>query len=371
MNFLLSRYNILPLLWSLSVVFLLMVGRIYDERFTVNGINIVLFINLIPIFAIFIHAITARKVAKKVYGYIFVILLLTFYSLILFSIYGYNDFENYSLNKTVYLVYIFIPIIYFKYAQGLNNNFFLCLYVACFVFFLFGMLKITSSSDRMSLFGGGPIVFARWIGIFSILSLYFIKNKIIKLILVLLSFVLMIKAGSKGPFIFLLISLLFRYLFVLNVKRIFILLFSVTIIIYNYLDLIIQSVGPRLAVLFSIDILDATSSIGRIDRWRLAIEVFLKNPLGVGLGNFVPVAKSIEPNDFKLDEYPHNLFLELFSELGVVGIVISLFVIFKFYKRLQDSKYPLYQKQLLIFLILNALVSGDLRDSRFFFLILL
>ena len=371
MSVLFFNKNFLSLFWSASLVCLLMVGRIYDSRFSVNGFNIVLVINLIPILAIFFHCISTQKLSKKIYVLVAFIFFLVCYSIILFNFYDYNTFENYSIHKTFYLIYMFIPIIYFKYAHGLNNNFFFILYIACSLFFFFGLLNITSSAERMALFGGGPIVFARWIGVFAILSSYFIKNKIIKYTFILSSFFLIIKAGSIGPFIFLLIAMLFKYCYNLNFKKIAFVAIIITIVISNFLEFIIQIVGPRLSSLFTGTILVASSSLGRIDRWRLAIEVFLQNPLGVGFGNFFPVSNSIETNDFKFNDYPHNLFLEISSELGILGVIISILIILKFYKILKKVDYPLYQKELLLFLFLNAMVSGDIMDSRFFFFLFL
>tara|TARA_B100001250_G_C19560224_1_gene682970 strand:+ start:245 stop:664 length:420 start_codon:yes stop_codon:yes gene_type:complete len=135
-------------------------------------------------------------------------------------------------------------------------------------------------------------------------------------------------------------------------------------------DIIFQLLGPRLSALFSFDLLDASSSIGRIDRWRMAIRVFLENPFGVGFGNYVPVTKAIEPNSFYMAEYPHNLFLELISELGVFGLGLVFFIMLKVYNLLNNPNVKLVEKQLLIFLFLNSMISGDIIDSRFLFLFL-
>ena len=243
--------------------------------------------------------------------------------------------------------------------------------MACFIFFLFGLSKITSSPERMALFGGGPIVFARWIGIFAILTTYFIQNRIIKFLLILLSFSLIIKTGSKGPFLFLLISFLFNFFSKLDLKKILIVFTLIVIIGTQLVDFLSQIIGPRIFSIFSGEAMGATSTLGRIDRWRLAIEVFLQNPFGVGFGNYVPISKTIESNDFIMAEYPHNLFLELVSELGILGLLLVFIIIFKLIKNIKEENQPLFQKQLLIFIFLNTMVSGDIMDARFFFLFLL
>ena len=348
-----------------------MVGRIYDSRLSFNGFNIFLVINLLPIIAILFHTIIIKKIDRNFFVFLAVIIFLVFYSVILFNFYGINEYEDYSISKIIYFFLVFIPIIYFKYAHGLNNNFFFIFYIACFIFFIFGLSKITSSPDRMALFGGGPIVFARWIGIFAILTTYFIQNRIIKFLLILLSFLLIIKTGSKGPFLFLLVSFLFNFFSTLSLKKYLFFFSMIAIVAIQSTDFLIQILGPRLFSIFTGDAMGATSSLGRLDRWRLAIEVFLQNPFGVGFGNYVPISKTIESNDFFMSEYPHNLFLELISELGILGLLLVCIIIFKLIKNIKEKNLPLFQKQLLVFIFLNTMVSGDVMDARFFFLILL
>ena len=78
-------------------------------------------------------------------------------------------------------------------------------------------------------------------------------------------------------------------------------------------------------------------------------------------------------------EYPHNLVLEVLSELGFIGGILFLLVLCKvlyftyfrmvFYSFSKDSFYPLLF-YLQLFLIFTALFSGDLNDSRLLFVIL-
>jgi O-antigen ligase len=59
---------------------------------------------------------------------------------------------------------------------------------------------------------------------------------------------------------------------------------------------------------------EGRSSGGRSGLWAQALETFVNHPLGgIGTGGFA----SFNP----LDRYPHNLFLETASELGVLGLI--------------------------------------------------
>lgn len=353
------------------MVCLLMVGRIYDPRLSVLGINFILIINLLPIFFFLYNVLIKRKISKEFSTFTIVVVLVVTYSVFLFNFHGINDAENYSINKIIYFFTVFVPLIYYKHEKGLDHYFTNSLFLACIFFFMIGLSKINASPDRMAIFGGGPIVFARWIGIFLIISLHFFKNIFIRIILISLSFLLIIKTGSKGPFIFLIIAFSYSLIRRISFLRLIPIIMIISSTIYLLIDFILELLGPRLLSLFSLELLETTSATGRIDRWRLAIEVFFNNPFGVGLGNYVPVSKLIESNDFFLAEYPHNLFLELISELGFLGVFLSLTIISFIIKNINNNSLPVYQKQIIIFTMLNTMVSGDIMDARFLFLFIL
>ncbi len=347
-----------------------MVGRIYDSRLSIYGFNFIIFINLIPTFFAFFYVLSKKKINKNFSFFFLLLIVTTIYSSILFIHYGFNETDNYSFNKIMYLFLVLAPIVFYKYVNGLDKNFYYALFFACSVFFIFGISQFNIDSERMAILGGGPIVFSRWICVFLILCFNFIKNNILKWILAIFSLLLIIKAGSKGPFIFLIVSVLYKYISDFSFKTFLIGILILCLSIVSF-EIIIEILGPRLSSIFSVDLLDATSSIGRIERWRMAIRVFLENPFGVGFGNYVPATQIIESNDFYMSEYPHNLFLELISELGIFGLGIVYILLLKIYNMLNNPNLKLFEKQLLIFLFLNSMVSGDLIDSRFLLLILI
>tara|TARA_B110000503_G_scaffold128729_1_gene200146 strand:+ start:4505 stop:5548 length:1044 start_codon:yes stop_codon:yes gene_type:complete len=347
-----------------------MVGKLYDPRLSIYGLNIIAFVNSLPLIFGFFYLISSREINRHFLWFIVIIILTTIYTFILFNYYGVNIVDNYSFDKIIYLYLVLTPLILYKYVNGFDKYFYGALFFACFVFFVFGLSRVAGDSARLALFGGGPIVFSRWICIFLILCANFIKHNLVKWFVISLCLLLIIKAGSKGPFVFLIIAMSFQYIKGFGFKRL-LLVILICCILYQFFDFILELLGPRLSVVFSNDLLDASSSIGRLERWRMAIRVFLENPSGVGLGNYVPVTKSIEANDFYIAEYPHNLFLELISELGVWGVGLVFVIMRKTFKMLNNSNVNLVDKQLLIFLLLNSMVSGDIIDSRFLFVFLI
>jgi O-antigen ligase len=93
--------------------------------------------------------------------------------------------------------------------------------------------------------------------------------------------------------------------------------------------------------------------------------------IGVGIGGFSYIYNR---SDMRL--YPHNIFLEILSELGVLGmflftfmILFSLKVALNNIKETNNVNYYLNLGILLnfIFMFLNSQFSGDINDNRLLF----
>lgn len=72
------------------------------------------------------------------------------------------------------------------------------------------------------------------------------------------------------------------------------------------------------------------SKNARLTYWGNAIEIIKKNPvLGIGLGNWkiesMPYEKT-QTNDLQISAHPHNDFLEIAAETGVLNSIIYLFI---------------------------------------------
>ncbi|MBN2083275.1 O-antigen ligase family protein [bacterium] len=104
----------------------------------------------------------------------------------------------------------------------------------------------------------------------------------------------------------------------------------------------------------------------RFEHYALTFIHLDNNPwLGQGLGSW-PVVVGI--GDYRA--YPHNILLEIWFELGLVGlalfstlIALALAALGPF-KRLRTSPYALLALALFVNAFLNAMVSGDLNDNR-------
>ena len=187
--------------------------------------------------------------------------------------------------------------------------------------------------------------------------------------LILLAFFLLLGLGSRGSLLFLLITLLiWKWKAILKIFQVgirigkkttrilvFILVLVIPVLYFKfnqitqflYLGLyrFKSLIGPGTDV----------SSQGRISRMVFAIESIFSSPFtliyGNGIGSFGLLYSGKDER-----EYPHNLFLEIWFELGVIALVFfAFFLIMPFYFRRSD-----FPKVLVICFLMHAMKSGDL-----------
>lgn len=76
-----------------------------------------------------------------------------------------------------------------------------------------------------------------------------------------------------------------------------------------------------------------SSAADRIVFWKASLSMVADNPLGIGVGNFHHVIQEYIP-DLDITRSAHNTYITCMSELGVLGLVIFLTVIFTSLSRL-------------------------------------
>ncbi len=115
----------------------------------------------------------------------------------------------------------------------------------------------------------------------------------------------------------------------------------------------------------------------------LVLESFPEAITGLGIGGFGKF--STEPTIGEVHSpifgartiYPHNIFLEIISELGIIGLGIFLYMfiqswatafkIAKYYISNQRILHYLCVLSMFVFYLSNAMVSGDINDNSLFF----
>jgi len=115
-------------------------------------------------------------------------------------------------------------------------------------------------------------------------------------------------------------------------------------------------------------ITDASASI-RFKLWELTLSLTASHPvLGIGWGNLYEHQAPEEQLSTGAVQYPHNVLLEVGSEVGLLGLIVVLFALaFAFRAQWQSAKFDtveLGMLGLLVFFFVNALASGDIGSNR-------
>ena len=200
-----------------SAAAMLAIGHFYDDRLIFYNINITLIISLFysisSLFLILKNKTMIINVSKFIF-YLFSILLLSI-TIINWLIYGLND---YGLDKFISFFLIVIPSCYIAIEvlkrKDINKFIWILVGVSSMLLLIgFYNLDQISSLDggRMTVMGGGPIVFSRWM-IIAVLVILFNKNKYSRYLYLLIPLFLFMSftAGSRGPlYSFLIIFLLY------------------------------------------------------------------------------------------------------------------------------------------------------------------
>ena len=370
---------------------LLAIGRVYDERLEIADINLGIFLSVIYLVSVIFMLFSIKKTIlskSKVLFYSFYLLALLM-TPILWLVF---DVTDYGFEKAINFWLIVIPIsvvIAEKYERkDVLNTFYILLAVTCLLALLsfFGPSITERADGRMTALGGGPIVFARWMG-FGIITLLFLPVKIkyiYKYSLIFIFFILALATGSRGPILGLFLTG-FVYVF-LNFNRVIVrislgVFLVISVLVFSGVEKQIAKLGNSKRVFMNIS-KKGGSKQSTSTRNNLAIGSFLllqNYPLGVGAGNWQLITNKLSPTHLMPLEYPHNLVLEVACEYGIQTVLLLLLLfLYVFhlsyhkmikYKNDKTSFYPLLF-YLFLFFFFNSLVSGMLNDSRLLFVII-
>ncbi len=291
-----------------------------------------------------------------------------FYFFLLFWIYLLiNSFIN-NLNTGNFgstIVYIRHGIFFMAIVTLLNFNnkfiyyFFYCIFICFSVLIIDGFYQYFAgknilgwiSSSRTSSFFGEEKILGSYVSrlwpIFFGLSIFIFerKNKIffILILVFILSYVLIFLSGDRSAF------------FNINLSAIFILLFSqklfklrlLTLIISIFILLIISFINPTAKERIFDQTIDQMKVEGNekdsfyifskqhTHHYITAYRMFLDNKVfGVGIKNFRTFCSDEKYQASKLScsTHPHNAYIQILSETGIIGLLFILFVLFYFCK---------------------------------------
>ena len=202
-----------------------------------------------------------------------------------------------------------------------------------------------------------PIGLSRLVGVFFLLAVcagFLPLRAPVRLALAVAAGCAMVLLDARGPALALVLALLWAGLVHPDPRfRLFPVLSLLVFILLAALVPLYHWMSPHL---FSLD------DTGRLGFYHAALAVFAQNPLtGAGTGSFAALA----PVEGAL--YPHNLFLETAAELGVLGLALSVALVFAPWGRLalarrRDGDITL-AGALLVYCFVNAMVSGDITTN--------
>lgn len=157
------------------------------------------------------------------------------------------------------------------------------------------------------------------------------KTKFLYLLSFSLSFVLLMAWGSRGT---LLAIMLFFFIYLIKNKNwvLLIISFLLVILLWSFLMDIMEGIVSFVSeitgakkiesilkvVSGEVELMDSSS--GRTVLYERSLDLFFQNPFGNGVGYWAtdPIMNGL---------YPHNIFLQVASELGIIGLVALLMLL--------------------------------------------
>lgn len=299
--------------------------------------------------------------------------LLLFYCFIIFSL-VYSPSLSYKFEKVLY----FLPnILYFVYPFFIRNfNIRKFIWVYGFVLIpisIYFIYNLTIGAGQADLIFKEEIKYhylqiAIHLGILILLLDYYGHVRWLKILCI----ILLLATSARGPFLFLILTLFLykisSYHFLrLSARKwssyIISLVIGILFLIY-YENLVLEALSRSQERFISV--------LGGYDnslelRWQMykysffqPFYNFSETIIGHGIGSF-----GIIYHDIDIKAYPHNIFLEIFFELGVIGLAIfSIALLRTFqYGRMSENVF----KVIFLFLFFNALKSSSLVDLWVFF----
>ncbi len=266
---------------------------------------------------------------------------------------------------------------------------FLYAWVGAAIFFAFESYQAREAFktyETWSAFGAYYVTAGRICGmgvLSSLLLLLIMRRSLYALILIVvafISFVGLINSGSRGPSVCLFFAVLIsawvvrRFVRTRHVVLVLALLLFAVITIIGSNSFFSQMGRERLVSFFGKTISDPSANT-RYTLHKGAIEIIAEHPFGTGIGSYGRIAKLKAGDLGTVALYPHNMVLEILSELGWPGFLffcaILCNVLFAIMVKPMSKSKSLPQLWLILcavalflFWFGNAQLSGDLNNNR-------
>ncbi|MFQ6676862.1 MAG: O-antigen ligase family protein [Fidelibacterota bacterium] len=274
-----------------------------------------------------------------------------------------------------YLIIIIIGIVLFQFVYFLNKG---------------SYAIVLAYWNRISIPGANPIQVSRYLAIGAAMVItLLIRNKptesmhyFVILFTILLSIIL---SGSRGPLLSVIIGIIF-YAFMYerkNIKRIYsygILAIGLVIIILVILP---ENLTQRFInltegsiILTQQGVKQISTIATRLEFWSMSLKAWFSSIpnffFGLGVGGF---SSLFIWRDWRW--YPHNLFFEIIAEIGLIGLLIMLAFLRKFFKAINlgfsggsFTEHSALWVAGTFVIFFAAQFSGDFNDNRILWMLI-
>ena len=186
---------------------------------------------------------------------------------------------------------------------------------------------------------------------------------------VLLAMVMVVASGSRGPFVALVFGVVLAFFSVRSMLPSLAGIILVGLVGYLALHYLAPEQGrERISQGFGGE---AFEESGRPYLYRIGISLFLSRPvLGGGTGSYAPYVGQGDQRG-----YPHNMIIEVASEMGVIGLILMGLIFWGCFKSIMLLRFSLrelsVEGKILQYLfwvgLANSMLSFDLPDQRILF----
>ncbi|MEM2138979.1 MAG: O-antigen ligase family protein [Candidatus Woesearchaeota archaeon] len=210
------------------------------------------------------------------------------------------------------------------------------------------------------------VVFSRFIALTILFIIIYNYNKF-KHLLLLILFLGLLYSGARGPLVFIVFFIIYKLLHDFkNIPAYLVLIFLVSFILFTIF--LIDDSNQRIFQIFNYnELINSSPTLSRIEAIKKSINVIFNNFwFGIGIGGFNSDLLDGIGKDLK---YPHNIFIEVFCEIGFVGILILIIILFSNFMFLIKRNEKLVY--LFLFALFLSLFSKDLSTNPLLFSLVL
>ena len=358
----------------------------------INGVPDLTLLSAFGVTLVLINEMRTTLHALEYKRFELIILLTLFYLFMIFSL-AYTSSPSASITKTIYfgtmaLAFYFPLLVRDFKVEPFMKSVTLLIFISTPIFLNFytGYLSgdeavILSLGEDEARHMTALYLTISWLNGILVLY-YFFQEKLpssIRWSMMLIAFVFLISAGGRGPLLFtvLILGAYFLYQlahslisFKLNrlILPVIIMISSTVMIIFLVSNIKLEKIDPSLKLVDNtVERLmglvnekgGGASAHSRVVNAKFSIDkINHRSFWGYGVGSYGYEKSKIDELD-----YPHNLFLEVWFELGYIPLLIFLLLFYRVYKNINPTQCS-WCMALYFYFLLNVLKSSSLIDIR-------